>query len=102
MDVKQRIEELRKERHMTIYELTMKSDLSENTIYHWYTQQTSPSLKALNSVCHAMDITIEEFFNPERKDLPSSMEVELLELFSKCTKEEKKAIITLLKMKNIK
>jgi len=100
MDVKQRIEELRKERNMTIYELTMKSDLSENTIYHWYSQQASPSLKALNSVCRAMDITIEEFFNPESKNTISVAEKDLLELFSKCTKDEQKALITLLKMKN--
>ncbi len=100
MDVKKRIEELRKERNLTIYELTFKSDLSENTIYHWYSQQTSPSLKAISSICRALDITVEEFFNPQTKESLTLTEQDLLEMFSRCTKEEQQAVLTLLKMKD--
>lgn len=97
MDVNKRIEELRIQKGLSIYELTVKSDLSENTIYHWYKQKSKPSLNGIISVCRALEISIEEFFNPKTKDALSMREMELVELFSSCPVEEQDAILTLLK-----
>lgn len=99
MDIKERLEELRKQRNISVYELTIRADLSENTIYHWYNNKAVPSLTGLIAVCNALEITIEEFFNPKVKGALSIRESELVELFSKCEKEEQEAILTLLRMK---
>lgn len=99
MDIKDRLEELRKQKNISIYELTFRADLSENTIYHWYNNKSSPSLNGLIAVCNALDITIEEFFNPKVKGALSVRESELVELFSKCRDEEQEAVLTLLRMK---
>ena len=97
MDIKSRIEELRLKKGMSIYELTIKADLSENTIYHWYNNRSSPSLGGLKAVCKAMDITIEEFFNPKTKEALSSRESEMVELFSQMMSEEQDALLTILR-----
>lgn len=99
MDIKARLEELRKQKNISIYELTIRADLSENTIYHWYNNKAVPSLTGLIAVCNALEITIEEFFNPKVKGALTVRESELVELFSKCNDEEQQAILTLLRMK---
>ncbi len=102
MDIKSRIEELRLKKGMSIYELTIKADLSENTIYHWYNNRSSPSLGGLNAVCKAMDITIEEFFNPKTKEALSSRESEMVELFSQMMSEEQDALLTILRKNRVR
>ncbi len=102
MNIQERIEELRKNRGLSIYELTVKSGLSENTIYHWYKDVSSPSLKGIMGICKALDITLEEFFCPLTKDALSYTQKELVELFEICTKEEQDAIMTMLRMKRVK
>lgn len=100
MDIQVRIEQLRQEKGLSIYELTNKSGLSENTIYHWYSKLSTPSLKGIMGICKALDITIEEFFCPLTKDALSYTQKELVDLFDKCTPDEQEAIITMLRMKN--
>lgn len=102
MDIKTRIEELRLKKGLSIYELTVKSGLSENTIYHWYNELSSPSLKGIMGICKALDITLEEFFCPLTKDALSYTQKELVELFDGCTKEEQEAILVMLRMKKEK
>ena len=97
MDVNKRIEELRLQKGLSIYELTVKSDLSENTIYHWHKNKSKPSLNGIISVCKALEISVEEFFNPKTKDALTKRETELVELFSNCPVEEQDAILTILK-----
>ena len=97
MDVKERLEELRVEKGLSIYELTYKAELSENTIYHWYNNRSSPSLSALMAVCKALDITLEEFFNPRIKGALSPKESEMIELFSKIEAEDQEALLIILR-----
>lgn len=99
MDVTKRIEELRIQKGLSIYELTIKSDLSENTIYHWYKKKSKPSLNGIISVCKALEISLEEFFNPKTKDALSLREMELVELFKDCPVDVQDAILTILKGK---
>lgn len=97
MDIRERLEELRVKKGLSIYELTCKSELSENTIYHWYNNRSSPSLSALAAVCKALDITLEEFFNPRTKGALSPKESEMIELFSKIEAEEQEALLIILR-----
>ncbi len=99
MNILERIEELRTQRGLSVYELTEMSGLSENTIYHWYAKISEPSLKGIMGICKALDITLETFFCPLTKDALTYKQKELLELFDGCTREEQEAIITMLRMK---
>lgn len=101
MNIKKRIEELRQQKGISIYELTYKAELSENTIYHWYNERSSPSLSGLIAVCKALDITIEEFFNPKTKDALSPREAEIIELFSSFKADVQEALLKILKTMKI-
>ena len=61
MEVTERLDKLLKERNLSIPQLTKKAGLSPKAIYNWY-RGSSPRIKALQQICTALNITLEDFF----------------------------------------
>ena len=53
IDVLQRINELREERHWTEYQLAERSGLTQSTISSWYRKNMLPTIPSLTKICDA-------------------------------------------------
>lgn len=84
-----------KEKCYSIYKITELSDLSENTIYNWYNKGAEPSLRALQSICKVLDVSMSELFCDEGEYVFTSREFELLKRFSKLSAKQKDLIFEL-------
>ena len=62
IDVLQRINELREERHWTEYQLAERSGLTQSTISSWYRKNMLPTIPSLTKICDAFGISISQFF----------------------------------------
>lgn len=58
----ERIEELRKAKGWSKYELAKYMGISTNSVYGWYRMGAMPSLYNIERICEVMNITIEQFF----------------------------------------
>lgn len=57
-----RINELRRKKGWSQYELAKVTGISKNAVYAWNRNGAVPSLCNIQLICDAMDITIEQFF----------------------------------------
>jgi len=57
-----RIDELRKLKGWSKYELAKTLGLSANTVYGWYRTDAMPSLTNVKKLCDELSISIEQFF----------------------------------------
>ena len=60
MTIGEKINELRKEKNMTLLELSKKSGVSAVTLTHWKNGDTKPQLVALSKVADALDCDLSE------------------------------------------
>lgn len=77
MEVTERLDKLLKERNLSIPQLTKKAGLSPKAIYNWY-RGSSPRIKALQQICTALNITLEDFFKEENRIEICKQEKELI------------------------
>ncbi len=61
-DISARITELITKRGWTQYTLAKLSGVPQSTIATWFTGRNAPSLGALEKNCHALGITLSDFF----------------------------------------
>ena len=72
-----KIKTLMESRGWSVYKLADESGLYSQTIHKWFSQNSVPTLPAIEQICNAFQITIGEFFTegsafeltPERKEL---------------------------------
>lgn len=57
-----RIDDLRKRKGWSKYELAKSIGVSTNTVYSWYRTGAMPSLHNVERLCESLDITYEQFF----------------------------------------
>ncbi|EJR13196.1 helix-turn-helix domain-containing protein [Bacillus paranthracis] len=62
MNIGQRLKELRKEKNLTQSELALRINSNQETISRVEKGKFSPNLDWLETTCHALDVTIEDFF----------------------------------------
>ena len=62
MDILQRIEDLRKARNWTEYQLAERAGMTQSTISSWYRKNIIPSIPSLEKICDAFNITLSQFF----------------------------------------
>ena len=91
MEVLEKIEMLRKEKGWSINYLAMESGLTQSTLNNLYSRNTEPKISTLRAICGAFGITLAEFFNEEES------EDELIRMVKSLSKENKKALLQLLK-----
>ena len=94
MDIRQKIDKLRKEKGLSRSKLAKEAGLAETTVYNWYNDNGfTPSRKAIEDVCAALEIPVAEIYSDIETDKLTSQQIQLLELFEKVP-EAKKEIIT--------
>ncbi len=96
MNVLNRIDELRTERGWSINNLAMEAMLTQSTLNNLYSRKTEPKLSTLRAICGAFGITLSEFFAEEKFDDEND---ELIRRIRSLSKEEKSALLTLLRKK---
>lgn len=63
IEIKDKIKELMKIKNMTIYQLSLKSGVSEACIRNWYSKRNyAPNLEPLQKVATALDIPFAQLF----------------------------------------
>lgn len=97
MDILKRIDELRQKKGWTVFELTSRTNLSEYTVYSWYTRGSKPTIYALENVCEALGVTMGEFFTEIEKDNLTPEQIRLLQSFGHLTKEQQTLVLELVK-----
>ena len=97
MDILKRIDELREQKGWTIFELTNRANLSEYTIYSWYKRGSKPTVYALENVCEALGITMQEFFAEVDEAVLSADQIQLLRSWDQLTPEQRDVVLRLMK-----
>ena len=70
IEIKEKIKDLMKKRNMSIYQLALKSGVSEACIRNWYSKRNySPNLEPLQKVANALDIPFAQLFIGENEKL---------------------------------
>lgn len=94
MDILKRIEDIRKARKMSIYELAKKSGISHNTIYRWYTLNYTPSFDSLMEICEkGFNMQMIEFFAIDSELIPATEEFkEIANLWFKLNNRQKQTL----------
>jgi len=94
--VKIRIKELIEQKGLSIYEVAEKADLTEACIRNWYTKRNyTPSLEAVEKICHALDISEAELVMDDTSELipVTGEEKELIKNWIRLDERQKKVIL---------
>ena len=83
----ERIDELRKERNLSVYTLAKLSGLNQSTISNMFARKTAPSLETLFMLCKGLDISVSSFFDENGL---SQDEMFLLSAYKRLSPENKK------------
>lgn len=65
MDIGKRLQEIRICKHISIYRLSQKSEVSESHIRNLESGKKSATVTTLEMLVHSMDMTLSEFFNED-------------------------------------
>ncbi len=100
MDINEKIKLLLKKRGWSEYKLAKNSGLSESTIANIFKRNTVPSITTLEAICTGFGISLSQFFaEGDVIDLTPELS-EFLESWVSLTKEQKAAVIHLVKTMN--
>ncbi|MFR3347148.1 MAG: helix-turn-helix domain-containing protein [Christensenellales bacterium] len=100
MEVLEKIEKLRKERGWSINNLAMEALLTQSTLNNLYARKAEPKLSTLRAICNAFGISLAEFFADdaeEKKEETLSIDAEIIRYVVYLNKEQKTALLVLLK-----
>ena len=79
-----KIDSLRVEESLSIYELSLRANLSINTLNDLFKKRSVPSIRTLNRLCDSLGIALWELFVFESIDYPlNSQEKELIRRYRK-------------------
>ncbi len=98
MDIKQKINKLRKERGWSLFRLAKESGIYPTTVYNWYNStNATPTREKIEDLCAAFGISVASFYSDVETDNLSAMEMELLEAFRQIPDKKKDVAIATLK-----
>ena len=97
MSVLEKIDKLRIERGWSINYLAMEAMLTQSTLNNLYMRNAEPKISTLRAICNAFGITLAEFFADEGMTDKSDIDLEIQRKISTLTKEQKAALIVILK-----
>ena len=99
MDILGRIKQLKDERGWSNYRLAKKSDVSQGTINNLFRLNNQPTIPTLEAICKGFGISLTQFFAEGNEAVVLSEEQrEMLELWDTLNKEQKDALLELLKI----
>lgn len=99
MDVLARIKQLMDARNWTTYRLAKESGVQQSTLNNLWRRNNVPSIITLEEICKGFGISMSEFFAvhlDEDFELTAEQQ-ELLDCWAKLTREQKSALLTLLR-----
>ena len=97
MDILKRIEELRKIKNISVYELAKKCGIARNTIYRWYSKNYQPTFSTLELICEkGFGITIQEFLGINEQFKLSQEQLDLLNKWSLLTEKQKESLLQII------
>lgn len=62
MNIQERLEQIKKERNWTNYQLAKRAGLSETTVTNLFKRNNAPTFYTLEAICSACGITLAQFF----------------------------------------
>lgn len=94
-----RIHELRRNRKLSQEQLALRSNITPTYLGLIERNIKNPTLKVVEQLCNAMDISLADFFSQEYNDTPDldPYSLQILSQISTCNEEEKKIILRLIK-----
>ena len=97
MDVVKRINDIMKKQGMSRYQLAKLSGLSQSTLSNMNTRNTTPSIPTVELICHALNISLSQFFAGENELMypVNYKQKEMLDLFIMLDNEQQEAILNL-------
>ena len=99
MDILDRIKQLKDDRGWSNYRLAKKSDVSQGTINNLFRLNNQPTIPTLEAICKGFGISLTQFFAEGNEAVVLSEEQrEMLELWDTLNKEQKAALLELLKI----
>lgn len=99
MDVKTKINQMRKERGWSLFRLAQEIGISQTSVYNWYNEKNAnPSRESIEDACAAFGVSVAEFYSDIDADNLTEKEIRLLELFRKLPDKNKEKALSMLEM----
>lgn len=94
-----RIHELRKNRKLSQEQLALRSNITPTYLGLIERNVKNPTLKVVEQLCNAMDISLADFFSQEHTESSNldPYSLQIISQISTCTEEEKKIILRIIK-----
>lgn len=95
--IAEKVDSLRVENNLSIYELSLKANVSNNTLNDLFKKRSIPSIRTLNRLCNALDVPLWQFFIFGNEEYPLlNSEKKLISKFRGINDNSKKVIFELL------
>lgn len=95
IDILKKIEKLRLEHNWSLYKLAEEAGLTQSTITNMFSRGTLPSIRTLDAICSAFNISLSEFFSEE--DNINYKTLSMLDSYNRLDDKDKKIIDKLIK-----
>lgn len=96
-DILGKIENERKKRGWTEYELAQNSNIPQSTISTWYRKKLQPSVASIERICEGLGITLAQFFTEGgTSDIPGDQQ-DLLDQWQRMDPSQRETLIKFLK-----
>lgn len=93
-----KVDAMRLTKGWTIYKLAKEAAVAPTTLYNWRDRSSSPTLSLLEAVCSALEISVIDFLlDGDELTAFTEEQKELMRLWNTLSKEQKKAVINLMK-----
>ena len=93
IDIGERLQQLMDERGLNMYSLAKRSGLSWNTIKHFYSRQSKPTVTTISMLCDGLGITLSQFFEEDSDNVHLTAEQQhLINRWNQLTDKEKQTI----------
>jgi len=98
MEILERIKQLRDSRGWSNYRLAKEADISEGSLNNLFRLNNQPTIPTLESICRGFDITLSQFFAAgDEAVVLNAEQKEMLDMWNTLTKDQKTALLELLK-----
>ena len=97
MDIKTKIDKMRKERKWTKSRLAREAGITPNTVYNWYNQNdATPTRESIENICFAFGVTVASFYGDVDANDLTEQEIQALEYFRKIPDKKKPTALSML------
>ena len=98
MDILGKIKKLKNERGWSNYRLAKEANISEGSLNNLFRLNNQPTIPTLEAICKGFGISLSQFFAEGNDAIVLSLEQkEMLNIWSTLNKEQKDALLELLK-----